>query len=203
VRYSLPPELGPRSSCRSKPGRSGSAAASRDLRAVEVDPKPRAHRVSGPDARTCSTRRSRARRRPEYAALTWDEVRRLAGAGVEFGAHSKTHPILPLVEDEASIEEEIVGSKTRLEQELGRPAIHFCYPNGDYDDAVVEVVARRGFQTAVVVDAGLNKPPANRYLLKRLSVALYYSDDYFRELVAGMHMGLGHGSFGGRGGSAQ
>jgi peptidoglycan/xylan/chitin deacetylase (PgdA/CDA1 family) len=139
----------------------------------------------------------------EYSALTWDEVRRLAGAGVEFGAHSKTHPILPLVEDEASIEEEIVGSKTRLEQELGRPAIHFCYPNGDYDDAVVEVVARRGFQTAVVVDAGLNKPPANRYLLKRLSVALYYSDDYFRELVAGMHMGLGHGSFGGRGGSAQ
>jgi peptidoglycan/xylan/chitin deacetylase (PgdA/CDA1 family) len=107
---------------------------------------------------------------------------------VEFGAHSKSHPILPLVEDEALVEEEIGGSKARVEQELGRPAIHFCHPNGDYDDAIVGMVARRGFQTAVVVDAGLNAPAANPYRLQRLSVDCDLSDEYFRELLAGMHV---------------
>ncbi len=124
---------------------------------------------------------------PEYAALTWNEVRQLASAGVEFGAHSKSHPILPL-ENEESIAEEIAGSKMRIEQELGRPVSCFCYPNGDYNDAAVGAVERCGFQAAVTVDAGLNTVRANRYLLKRLSVSPEYSDEYFRELVAGMHV---------------
>jgi len=132
---------------------------------------------------------------PEHAALTWDEVRRLAKAGVEFGAHSKSHPILPLVEDEALVEEEIAGSKARVEQELGRPALHFCYPNGDYDDAIVGVVRHCGFQAAVTVDVGLNGPRADRYLLRRLSVDLDLTEDYFREFVAGIHLGPGHDSF--------
>ncbi|HEY1221724.1 MAG TPA: polysaccharide deacetylase family protein [Bryobacteraceae bacterium] len=123
---------------------------------------------------------------PEHAALTWDEVRRLADAAVEFGSHTRTHPILPL-EDEELVEEEIAGSKARIEQELGRPAIHFCYPNGDYNDAVVAAVARCGFRTAVTVDPGLNTRHANRYLLKRLSVHPALPDEYFREHIAGMH----------------
>jgi peptidoglycan/xylan/chitin deacetylase (PgdA/CDA1 family) len=124
---------------------------------------------------------------PEHAALTWDDVRRLTGAGVEFGAHTKTHPILPL-EDEASIEEEIAGSKARIEEEVGQPALHFCYPNGDYNDAAIAAVARCGFQTAVTIHSGLNAPRANRYLLKRLSIDFDSTDAYFREHVAGMHV---------------
>jgi len=125
---------------------------------------------------------------PEHAPLTWDDARRLAADGVEFGAHTKTHPILPRVEDEELIVDEIAGSKARVEQELGRPAIHFCYPNGDYNSEGVDVVARCGFQSAVTVDAGLNTRRADRYLLKRLPVALDLPDEYFREQVAGMHV---------------
>jgi len=124
---------------------------------------------------------------PEHAALTWDEVRRLASQGVEFGAHTRTHPILPSMEDGESVEEEIAGSKARIEEELGRPAIHFCYPNGDYNGAVVDAVARCGFQTAVTVEGGLNTRRANPYLLKRLSVDPDVPDEYFREQVVGMH----------------
>jgi peptidoglycan/xylan/chitin deacetylase (PgdA/CDA1 family) len=124
---------------------------------------------------------------PEHAALTWDDVRQLASAGVEFGAHTKTHPILPNVEDAKLVEEEIAGSKARIEQALGRPAIHFCYPNGDYDDATVAAVARCGFQTAVTIRRGLNTPRENRYLLKRISLDTDYADDYFREAVVGLH----------------
>jgi peptidoglycan/xylan/chitin deacetylase (PgdA/CDA1 family) len=124
---------------------------------------------------------------PEHAALTWDDVRRLAGAGVEFGSHTKTHPVLPLVEDEELVEEEIAGSKARIEEELGRPIIHFCYPNGDYNGAVLGVLTRCGFQTAVTIEAGLNTRRANRYLLKRLGVDPDLLDEYYREEVVGMH----------------
>ncbi|HEX5030739.1 MAG TPA: polysaccharide deacetylase family protein, partial [Candidatus Eisenbacteria bacterium] len=47
------------------------------------------------------------------AMMTWDQVRLMAAHGIEFGAHTMTHPILsrlPLDEAEA----EIVGSKRRI-----------------------------------------------------------------------------------------
>ena len=62
-----------------------------------------------------------------------------------------THPILPNLEDPESIYEEIAGSGKRLEQELGRAPMHFCYPNGDFNEAVLQAVERCGFQTAVTV----------------------------------------------------
>ena len=124
---------------------------------------------------------------PEYAALTWEDVRRLAKAGVEFGAHTRTHPVLPSVEDPDLLRDEIAGSKARIDRELGGAAIHFCYPNGDYSDAAVDAVKRCGFQTAVTTEAGINGPGANRYLLKRLSVDLDRPGEYFREQVAGLH----------------
>jgi peptidoglycan/xylan/chitin deacetylase (PgdA/CDA1 family) len=125
----------------------------------------------------------------EGAPLTWNEARTLADAGIEFGAHTKTHPILPNVEDTATLQEEIAGSKARIEQELGRPVIHFCYPNGDWNDATEAVVKRSGFATTVTTAAGLNPPNADRFRLKRLSVEPGLSNEYFREQTAGMHLG--------------
>ncbi|HEY1760873.1 MAG TPA: polysaccharide deacetylase family protein [Bryobacteraceae bacterium] len=122
-------------------------------------------------------------------ALTWKEVRTLAESGMEFGAHTKTHPILPNVEDAAELQEEIGGSKARIEQELGRPVIHFSYPNGDWNDACDAVVQSCGFATAVTAEPGLNRPNPNRYQLKRLCLDLSLSSDYFREQTAGMHLG--------------
>jgi peptidoglycan/xylan/chitin deacetylase (PgdA/CDA1 family) len=123
----------------------------------------------------------------EYSPLTWDEVRFLAEAGIEFGAHTKTHPILPSLKDPESIHQEIAGSKDRIEQELGRAALHFCYPNGDFNDAALQSVERCGFQTAVTTRSGMNAPGEPRYTLKRLSVEPGQFDDYFREQLAGLH----------------
>ena len=68
---------------------------------------------------------------PEQCApLNWAKLRELAQNGVDFGAHTKTHPILSRIQDPAAQREEIEGSRVRLEQELGKPLRHFCYPNG-------------------------------------------------------------------------
>lgn len=123
----------------------------------------------------------------EYSPLTWDEVRFLAQDGIEFGGHTMTHPVLPNLEDPESIHREIAGSGKRVEQELGRAPLHFCYPNGDFNEAALRSVERCGFQTAVTTRPGMNAPGVPRHMLKRLSVEPRMSDYYFRELLAGLH----------------
>jgi peptidoglycan/xylan/chitin deacetylase (PgdA/CDA1 family) len=103
----------------------------------------------------------------EYEALHWDEVRQMAAAGIDFGAHTRTHPILSRLAGEGElageiageITHEIGGSKRQIERQVGRPVEHFCYPNGSREDVgpeAVEAVQAAGFRTAVMTESGLN-----------------------------------------------
>jgi len=125
---------------------------------------------------------------PEYRALSWDAVRRLAASGVEFGAHTKTHPILSALADPAELQEEIAGSKTRIEAELNRPVLHFCYPNGQLADigpAAVQAVRAAGMHTGVTAIPGVNGRQAEAYLLHRISADPGHEQRYFERSVAG------------------
>jgi peptidoglycan/xylan/chitin deacetylase (PgdA/CDA1 family) len=84
--------------------------------------------------------------------LTWREVKDMQRGGMNFGAHTVTHPLLPSI-PLSEAREEIAGSKATLESELHTPIHHFSYPNpgaGVHIDAAVErLVADAGFATAV------------------------------------------------------
>ena len=125
---------------------------------------------------------------PAVAPLSWPEVRALEAKGVAFGCHTKTHPILSSLKNSHEQEEEIKSSKLRLEQELGKPVDHFCYPNGlftDFNDDTIQVVAQLGFRTAVTTEPGLNFSPSKPFYLRRLSVDPAMPHDYFQRLLAG------------------
>jgi peptidoglycan/xylan/chitin deacetylase (PgdA/CDA1 family) len=66
---------------------------------------------------------------PQFAALTWDEVRRLETKGMTFGPHSLSHPILSTTPD-AQAEREISESWRRLITQVNQPVPVFCYPGG-------------------------------------------------------------------------
>lgn len=88
----------------------------------------------------------------DYAPLSWDQVRDLDKAGIEIGAHTRTHPALSRIPPER-LEDEIAGSKRRIEEELGHEIKSFCYPNGTPDDINEQVkatVRAAGFQGAPV-----------------------------------------------------
>ena len=107
----------------------------------------------------------------EYAPLAWDEVREMAKAGIEFGAHTKSHPILSRLTADSQVVDEIAGSKLRIEQEIGKPVEHFCYPNGhraDVSAATLSAVRQSGFQTAVLAEKGLNFQGADPFQLARI-----------------------------------
>lgn len=78
-------------------------------------------------------------------------LRELRGAGIEIGSHGLTHQRLAAIDRDAA-EAEIARSKDRLQQLLGEPVEHFCYPYGSYDDAVVSMVAAAAYRTAVTCD---------------------------------------------------
>ena len=128
---------------------------------------------------------------PEYEPLQWDEVREMAAAGIEFGAHTRTHPILSQVTSPEELADEIAGSKRRIESQLDRPVDHFCYPNGSNEDFgadAVEAVRAAGFRTAVTTEKGLNYPGAQEFRLVRIGVEPGLNQDYFERCAAGFRV---------------
>jgi peptidoglycan/xylan/chitin deacetylase (PgdA/CDA1 family) len=124
---------------------------------------------------------------PEYRFMTWDQARYLLGRGVQFGAHTRTHPILSRVMDDDILADEIVGSKRRIETELRQPVAHFCYPNGtpvDITPSCDSIVKAAAFSTAVTTSMGLNQADADPFALKRIWVEPHFARSAFEARVA-------------------
>lgn len=88
--------------------------------------------------------------------LNWDQVRELSSLGVEFGAHTASHPILTKV-PLSQVEIELAVSKKRVEDEIGKKVLSFAYPNGgplDFSSEVVDLVRKTGFEAAFTLLPG-------------------------------------------------
>jgi peptidoglycan/xylan/chitin deacetylase (PgdA/CDA1 family) len=102
-----------------------------------------------------------------------DEVRGLAEAGVEIGAHTVTHPILSKLSPDAAWAE-IADSKAALESILGCKVKTFAYPNGrpekDFTAADVERVRKAGYIGAVTTKWGCATPQADAFEIPRQGI---------------------------------
>lgn len=101
--------------------------------------------------------------------LDWDQVRAMRGRGIQFGAHTRSHPILSTVDNESN-EIEILGSKRILESELEEPVRHFAYPNGrrgDYGEAAKAALRKGGFASALTTNPGINLQGQDRFEMLR------------------------------------
>lgn len=106
--------------------------------------------------------------RPHWdGMMRWPHLEELVEEGHEVGSHSVSHPILPLLTDE-KIQNEIVRSKDVLEQNLGRPVLSFCYPNGSLDQRALRWVREAGYMNAVSTRYGLNGVGADPLCLSRI-----------------------------------
>jgi peptidoglycan/xylan/chitin deacetylase (PgdA/CDA1 family) len=62
----------------------------------------------------------------ERAFLDWDEIKVMAGNGISFGSHGKSHVILTRL-SKCEIEKEALESRELLEKKLGVPVCTFSY----------------------------------------------------------------------------
>ena len=109
--------------------------------------------------------------------LDWDQVRGLARAGIDLGAHTLTHPSLPDLDDDR-LDREIRECRARIEEETGIRPEAFCYPRGDFDARVQEAVRRAGYSLALTTLPGCVRNDSGRYALHRTFIA---RDDRLRD----------------------
>lgn len=77
-------------------------------------------------------------------------LRELSQFGVEIGCHSRTHPVMPELNDQ-DLSDETVVSATELAGQTGMPARFFAYPYGAHDDRSARAVADAGYDAAFVL----------------------------------------------------
>lgn len=96
----------------------------------------------------------------EEPLMTWDQVKELADAGVEFGSHTVNHPDLTQLPP-ADLEHELSESRREIERRTGRKAAHFCYPYGKWNRAVRDATMRH-YVSACTTIAGVLREPSGR-----------------------------------------
>jgi peptidoglycan/xylan/chitin deacetylase (PgdA/CDA1 family) len=102
--------------------------------------------------------------------LSWEEIREMERHGIDFGAHTCTHPDLTRSSLER-LNAEVRDSKDIVEQGIGRSVACFAYPFGRYDERVRDVV-REHFEAACSDRLGFVKADSDRYGLERVDT--YY-----------------------------
>ena len=106
------------------------------------------------------------------ATLSWGEIGEMSRGGIEFGAHTITHPILTKTSPEQA-EKEIIKSKLRIEEEIGKAVSSFSYPQGDpstYDESLKKFLKNSGFSCACTTIQGANSIGSDLYELKRIYI---------------------------------
>jgi len=101
------------------------------------------------------------------AIMDWQALKEISQNKIVIGSHTENHYRLTLVHrDVASLE--LKRSKLEIEKHLGRKCVHFCYPNGDYNEKVVGLVEEADYMSALSTQDGLNCIGDNIYSLKRI-----------------------------------
>ena len=104
--------------------------------------------------------------------MTWDMVREMHQAGIDFGAHTVTHPVLSKCTREQQTAE-IQQSKSRIEQELGAPITAFSYPIGQpwsFTAESMRLTREAGFQYGFSFYPGFSTSQSDRFDLRRVAV---------------------------------
>ncbi len=83
--------------------------------------------------------------------LSAEEIKEMAEYGISFGAHSVTHPHLQKLSKEEAFQE-IVQSKKEIEEIIGQEATSFCYPYGEFNPSIKQMVIEAGFKCACACD---------------------------------------------------
>jgi peptidoglycan/xylan/chitin deacetylase (PgdA/CDA1 family) len=110
-------------------------------------------------------------------------IRQLQDAGMELGAHTRTHVDLTTV-GPGEAREEIVRSREELRELSGAAVTSFAYPYGAFDDRVVAEVARAGFETAFTTQAGFVTSSCAPLTLPRLRVPGGLTTEALLELLS-------------------
>jgi peptidoglycan/xylan/chitin deacetylase (PgdA/CDA1 family) len=105
--------------------------------------------------------------------LTWEEIRKLAAAGLEIGSHTCAHPRLPDLPLQEVLKE-LAESQSAVRIHTQQTDVALSYPFGQTSDLISGMAESAGYSCAIAGDSGPNNSGANLHALSRTVIA---SDD--------------------------
>lgn len=89
--------------------------------------------------------------------MNWDDLKYCADHGVEIGSHSYNHDSLATIKHNAGYEEEIAHSITEINEKINKLVQVFAFPNGQYNNQVVEYLNKLNVKYILIVDDKINR----------------------------------------------
>lgn len=99
------------------------------------------------------------------------QLRKLAAAGVELGAHTRTHADLGKLTSHEALVDEIVGSKRDLETLIDRPVRYFAFPYGlpaNMSTMAFRIAFQAGLRGVCSAYGGYNFPGDDPFHVQRI-----------------------------------
>jgi peptidoglycan/xylan/chitin deacetylase (PgdA/CDA1 family) len=115
---------------------------------------------------------------------TAEELRSIAGRGLEIGSHGTTHAPLTS-EDRELLEREIVDSRSALETALDAPVESFAYPYGAGPSSVARRLVSQTYTTACTTRLAPLDGPADVHALPRIDAHYLRSPSLLRRALDG------------------
>lgn len=122
--------------------------------------------------------------KPPTRMLNWEQIKEMDAAGITIGCHTLDHAHLRKVSP-SEARRQIVGCKKALEETLGKEVQFFCYPYGEYNTYVLQVLRECGFRAAVTVNPLLVTGIKDPFQLNRISIPGYMEDEEFASRILG------------------
>lgn len=100
-----------------------------------------------------------------------EQLRAMAAAGIEIGAHTYTHPDVAKIADQRQLHREIVGAGRELESLLDRPVRYFAFPFGQHENLsprAFQMAEAAGYQAVCSAYGGYNFPGGDAFHLQRI-----------------------------------
>lgn len=121
--------------------------------------------------------------------LNWQQVREMRSSNIEFGAHTINHPILTRISLEQA-RREIIGSKEKIEKELGEAVTSLAYPNGmkaDFNKDIANLAKEAKLSTAFTLLSGptsYSKVKQAPYTIRRIFISHRHTMSHFSILAS-------------------
>ncbi len=101
--------------------------------------------------------------------LTWDEVKIMRRSNITFGSHTMHHSALT-AEPDSSLEEELVASREAIESRLQEEATYLAYPNGVYNQHVMDAARAAGYTHCFATQRGIVRRDADNCSIPRIHI---------------------------------
>ncbi|HWE14267.1 MAG TPA: polysaccharide deacetylase family protein [Solirubrobacteraceae bacterium] len=111
----------------------------------------------------------------ELDSMSWENLRFLATHGWEIGSHTRTHPRLTQLDDEA-LRSELEASRQECIANLGTDCDTIAYPYGDVDSRVARATAASGYAAAAALSSSLAPKGLHRWP----RIGIYHDDQMWR-----------------------